>query len=429
MNRLEMKKHPIILIVSHKMDWDIADETNIGFKIEVTEGGRIPDLLSRLDFVNPDCLVIDLDASTAELKEDLDAWTELREICEMRYIPLIGVAEKSNPELEWAVLADAFLHPADHTGLQRHVRKLLERRERILGQILIDPLTGAFNDKYLRREVDLQLSDIKRSYETFALVYAEIDQSESDPGLRRVATRSLADFIQKSIRPTDRLAHHPEGGFVLVLPKTVKDDAAKLMKRLIQLFSEMPIDTNDGPKHVSFSAKVKEFTDPGISVDECLALMPFTEADPQERQGLVLDSSDDGKMAVRKLMVAIIDDDRLIRELLKQQLADIGEELYHVEVRAFEDGEAFFNDPWHRQNERFLVIIDRIMPKMDGLEVLSRIRAGYDRRRYLCVMVSSRGAETEIALAIQKGANDYVVKPFSLKELRVRIQRLIGGMR
>ena len=78
-------------------------------------------------------------------------------------------------------------------------------------------------------------------------------------------------------------------------------------------------------------------------------------------------------------------------------------------------------------SERFLLIIDRIMPKMDGLEILQRIRTQYDRRRYICMILTSRDSEEEISLAIQRGADDYMIKPFSIKELRARISRLIRG--
>lgn len=66
------------------------------------------------------------------------------------------------------------------------------------------------------------------------------------------------------------------------------------------------------------------------------------------------------------------------------------------------------------------------MPKMEGLEVLRRIRANYARQSYHCIMISSRGSDSDIARCIQDGANDYVVKPFSLNELRARIHRIIG---
>jgi len=158
-----------------------------------------------------------------------------------------------------------------------------------------------------------------------------------------------------------------------------------------------------------------------------LSVLSFTN---KEENGQIVDGSlIEGGTSLKRLNIAIIDDDRLIRELLKHQLEDVAEEEYILEIKTFADGEEFFNDPWHRQNERFLLIIDRIMPKMDGLEILRKIRAEYDRKRYLCFMLTSRGSEADIALAIQKGANDYMTKPFSLKELQVRIKRLLRGIR
>lgn len=433
MNDRISKKRPLLCVVNGKHDEIILEQLEIDCRIVALGLDRVSELLARFDTMNPDCAVMILEPHAAKTKENLAEWIEFREYCEMRYIPLVGIVGKEDQELKNAILADAFLyHPFDQTEFQLQVKKLTERRQRILDQILIDPLTGANNYRYLQREVQIQLNDMKRSHETFSMVYVEVDQAASrDDKTRRALTKGMVDFIQKSIRPTDCLAHHAEDGFVLVLPKTVKDDAMKLMSRLTKLFADVPIDTPNGVQYATFSANVREFVDSSKSADECLSFMPFSgETDPTDRSGLVSDGAADEKNAsVRKLMLAIIDDDRLIREMLKHQLSDIGDDLYDVEIKVFSDGEQYFNDPWHRQNERFLVIVDRIMPKMDGLEVLHKIRTGYDRRRYLCFMISSKGAETDISLAIQRGANDYMVKPFSLKELRARIKRLIGGLR
>lgn len=427
MNETTMNMRPVLCLVNLEPYGDAASKLGLDCRTVSLQTDRIPELPERFDALNPDCVLIGNPVPSATAKEGYSVWAEIADYCEARYIPIIAVAEEPPPEL--ALFADAFLRPSDETGLRVQLLKLIGRRERILDQILIDPMTGVYRSRYLRREVELQLSDLKRSHEMFSLVYLDVDPSVSSPNSRRTATQGLIDLIQKSIRPTDRLALHSEGGFVLVLPKTAKEDALKLMNRLTRSFAALTFDTPEGELRATFSAKVREFVQSGMTADECLALMPFADEEPIRRNGLVLDASDDLNSQVRKLMVAVIDDDRLIRELLKHQLADIGDERFEVEIRTFADGEQFFNDPWHRQNERFLVIIDRIMPKMDGLEVLTRIRDGYDRRKYLCVMVSSKGAETDIAMAIQRGANDYVVKPFSLKELRARISRLIGGLR
>ncbi|KJR44949.1 Response regulator receiver:Transcriptional regulatory protein, C-terminal [Desulfosporosinus sp. I2] len=202
------------------------------------------------------------------------------------------------------------------------------------------------------------------------------------------------------------------------------------MNRLIKRFAELRFQTSEGEISLTFSVKVVDFVDPSQSVQQCISLMSFPKNQATaDNKAIVVDGTTDvASSTLRKLKIGIIDDDRLIRELLKNQLKDIEVPDYEVEIKAFSDGEEFFNDPWHRQNERFLLIIDRIMPKMDGLEVLEKIRTQYDRRRYLCLMLTSRDSEADITLAIQRGANDYMIKPFSMKELRARIKRLIRGL-
>ncbi|MDD9268458.1 response regulator [Paenibacillus sp. GCM10023248] len=431
MNELLTRNRPLLCSVSDvQMAEFIQMHLGIDCCMQPFEPDPASELIPQFDRMNPDCAVVLLNEAT---KDNLTEWIDLRQYCDTRHIPFVILMDKDDKELKCALLADAVLfQPVDVKELQLVIKKLLERRQRILDQILIDPLTGAFNYRYLQREVQTQLNDMKRSHETFSMVYLEVDPKPSiDAKCRHALTKGLVDFIQGSIRPTDCMGHHAVEGFVMILPKTVKSDALKLMHRLTALFSKVPIDTPRGTLYGSFSAKVREFVDSNRSADECLKMMPFSnETDPTERSGLVLDGTmNDNETKTRKLMLAIIDDDRLIREMLKHQFSDIGESLYDVEIKEFADGEQFFNDPWHRQNERYIVIIDRIMPKMDGLEVLHKIRTGYDRRRYVCIMLSSKGSETDIAMAIQRGANDYMVKPFSLKELRVRIKRLVGGLR
>lgn len=431
MNKRFTGKRPLLCSVNDRQGEMNQERLGIDCHISYLDLNPISELVAEFDRMNPDCTVIFLE-STASAKEYLADWMDLRHYCETRHIPFVIIIGEPDQELKNALLADAvFSHPIDATELRLNVRKLMERRLRILDQILIDPVTGANNYRYMQREVQRQLNDMKRTYETFSMVYLEVDPMPSiEETSKRLVTKGFVDFIQGKIRPIDCLGHHTEAGFVLVLPRTVKEDALKLMHRLTALFSNVPIDTPQGTQYATFSAKVREIVESSSSADECLESIPFSnETDPAERTALILDGTNNDENAkTRKLMVAIIDDDRLIREMLKHQLADVGEYLYDVEIKDFADGEEFFNDPWHRQNERYVVIIDRIMPKMDGLEILGKIRTGYDRRRYICIMLTSKGAESDIALAIQRGANDYIVKPFSIKELRARIKRLVGGL-
>ena len=69
-----------------------------------------------------------------------------------------------------------------------------------------------------------------------------------------------------------------------------------------------------------------------------------------------------------------------------------------------------------------LAIIDRLMPEMDGLEVIRRVRAQQTTNAPYLIMLTSMGAKGDIIAGLDAGANDYLSKPFDPGELRARIE-------
>ncbi|QYR21883.1 response regulator [Paenibacillus sp. sptzw28] len=430
-NLIESDNQLVLLLHSQI---DAATKDAIGSQIQMVEAGSSAAGTALCYELNPDCVIIHTSLIS---KEGTDAFQEIIDLCDNNYIPVIVVTPSIEIEFykKYAFAQIIMESPINSLTMTRELQILLAKRKRIMSQLLIDQMTGVKNQVFLEQEIEDLLNDMKRSHESFALVYIELD------GMHRVRQshgyktshemmKGLAHFFKQSLRPADSVARYQQG-FVLVLPKTYRDDALKMLGRLMTKFKQIKFDTPEGETTATFSAKVVDFIDSSQTARQCLSLVPFLpEEKSEDGKELLIDGGEqETGNALRKLKVGIIDDDRIIRELLRMQLSDIGEEEFEVEVRSFADGEEFFNDPWHRQNERFLLIIDRIMPKMDGLEILQKIRTQYDRRRYLCIMLTSRDSESEIALAIQKGANDYLIKPFSLKELRARINRLFRGSR
>jgi DNA-binding response OmpR family regulator len=72
-----------------------------------------------------------------------------------------------------------------------------------------------------------------------------------------------------------------------------------------------------------------------------------------------------------------------------------------------------------------LVVLDVMLPDIDGFEVCRRIRASRDARRLPVIMLSARGAELDRVRGLELGADDYVTKPFSLMELLARVASVL----
>jgi two-component system OmpR family response regulator len=119
--------------------------------------------------------------------------------------------------------------------------------------------------------------------------------------------------------------------------------------------------------------------------------------------------------AIMAKTVLIVDDDPHIREVLAFALDKAG-----MVSRAAEDGEAALAAVAHQRPD--LVILDINMPKMDGLEVCRRLRSGSD---IPILFLSSRDDEIDRVLGIELGADDYVVKPFSPREVVARVAAIL----
>jgi DNA-binding response OmpR family regulator len=114
--------------------------------------------------------------------------------------------------------------------------------------------------------------------------------------------------------------------------------------------------------------------------------------------------------------VLIVEDDPAILRGLKDNLLA---ESYEVLTAA--DGEAGFR-LIHEQRPD-LVILDLMLPRMSGYEVCRRLREEGDRTPLL--MLTARGEEADRVLGLELGADDYVTKPFSVRELLARVKALL----
>jgi len=96
-----------------------------------------------------------------------------------------------------------------------------------------------------------------------------------------------------------------------------------------------------------------------------------------------------------------------------------------LEVEVAQDGEAALGALAARPAH--LVILDVMLPGLNGFEVCERLRARSELRGTKVLMLTARGRDTEIARGMSVGADAYVTKPFSTKDLVAQVKALLGG--
>lgn len=130
------------------------------------------------------------------------------------------------------------------------------------------------------------------------------------------------------------------------------------------------------------------------------------------------------------MKIAVVDDDPIMRTIITDIVTKLpcNGKVKH-ELQTFKDGIEFIASDWHQDESACLVLLDGVMPKMDGLEVLQWIRTQKRSDRYKVIMLTSRRSESDIARALELGADDYITKPFKLLELEARICQMMKRMR
>jgi two-component system phosphate regulon response regulator PhoB len=119
-----------------------------------------------------------------------------------------------------------------------------------------------------------------------------------------------------------------------------------------------------------------------------------------------------------KQSVLIVEDERDIRELLEFNLGREG-----FEVQGVETGDAALNRI--REAAPDLMLLDLMLPGIDGLEVCRRLKQDEATRNIPIVMLTAKGEETDIVTGLELGADDYITKPFSPRVVVARAKAVL----
>lgn len=114
------------------------------------------------------------------------------------------------------------------------------------------------------------------------------------------------------------------------------------------------------------------------------------------------------------MLIYVVEDDLSILKLIEYSLASKG-----YEVKCFENGEDFFKENMEKPAD--LVLLDIMLPDIDGIEILKRIKENPQTKKTWVIMITAKTTEYDIISALDLGADDYIKKPFSVMELISRV--------
>ena len=303
----------------------------------------------------------------------------------------------------------------DEEGYEKLTEKLTVYSEKLYR----DVLTGAYNRRYFEEKVKnmslnagvavIDLDDFKLFNDTYG----------HDGG--DLVLTTVVNVIRHYIRRTDILVRYGGDEFLLILPGIEKEVFSQKLRMIQEKIHATHIP--------GFNRRKLSVSIGGVMFTHGRLEEAITKADrlmymAKGHKNIVVtrweQKQNTDKMEKRNLpQLLVVDDSEMNREILKEIL---GKEYRILEAC---DGEEALKMLEQQGTEISLVLLDIIMPKMDGFEVLAYMNRDKWIEDIPVIMISSEGSESYIRRAYELGASDYISRPFDTKVVYQRVINMI----
>lgn len=357
----------------------------------------------------------------------------LKENPTFKWLPLIVLSGKNDIDDKVRCLLtgadDYVVKPFQFEELEARIYRLLTRSQLLEQMAFRDALTGVYNRHYFDQQLKFELQRVQRTRQNITIAFIDIDRFKQindtfGHQMGDLVLQTFGDIMQKNLRSTDVLARYGGEEFIIIFPDTSENEVVSIVNRILRKFHKIPIiQKEDREIYLTFSAGVSGWR-PNLSPQEWIKLADGAvyQAKRMGRNQVVLATENpltqQEKSETPKQRVLIVDDDAMIRSILKSRLDTLA-----VEIHEARDGEEAIQK---LQSEKMdLCILDDVMPNMHGFDVLGWIRSNSSYRG-VKVMMLSDSKEEDFVEGLLLGPDDYMSKPFSLPELEIRVKRLLA---
>lgn len=332
---------------------------------------------------------------------------------------------------------DFMAKPIDEELLIAYVSNRLAYKRELEQAIVIDELTQIYNRKFMESQMKLFIKHHQQHKDHFSIAMIDLDyfKKVNDTYGHLVGDEVLKGFasLVKELKGAEEIACRYGGEeFVILMPRTTKKEAFIFIEKLRTSMEKKTFTANGTSFHVTFSSGIAEATSTHLHPKKMLEEADqalYTAKQLGRNQTIIFDNVAAVEKRKVKIKIVVIDDVYIIRDLITNHFKHLEEnDDYRIETLSFPDGISFLESNWYDPACKYIILLDWILPQMDGIEVLSKIREQHASSNVIVSMLTSRVGEEYVMKAFINGADDYIVKPFNVAEVSERIVRLIHQM-
>ena len=296
--------------------------------------------------------------------------------------------------------------------------EMLKKLIRYDRELYMDALTGAYNRRYY--EDQLKQTEMVAGVAMIDLDDFKLHNDTYGHNAGDLVLETVVNVIRNSIRKTDMLVRFGGDEFLLVMPDILE---ASFQKKLKQIQNEIHAAEVPGYSQLQVSVSIGgvlsthgTIEDAIHKADQCMYQaktsknMVVTESDLQHETQNIANPS-----AAHKYKILVVDDSEMNREILSSILGD------EFDILEAADGKECISVIRKHGRDIALVLLDIVMPEMDGFEVLEFMNKHEWIDDIPVIMISSEDSAASVKKAYEMGVSDYINRPFDVEVVHRRV--------
>lgn len=235
-------------------------------------------------------------------------------------------------------------------------------------------------------------------------------------------------FITTNSRQTDMVFRvSSDGRLGILLTQSTAEEAKSYLQRLMKLYLQNAIYNIFQTQQITFKASIAEIRNDESTFSHILATSYMALYNSKSMQQITY-ITDYNKPKIERVKISIIEDEPLMRNILHASIKKLPTAAYDKEISLFADGEAFLHSQFYFSAHKHIIIMNDVLPKKTGLDVLHEVRKMANERKFIIYMMTNRNNEKDMIDAYEKGVDVYLMKPFNIRLFEAQLQRTFGSL-
>ncbi|WP_195892864.1 response regulator [Bacillus massiliigorillae] len=233
----------------------------------------------------------------------------------------------------------------------------------------------------------------------------------------------MGAFLQSKIRQSDvicQLANPFE--WCIILTQSGEKEAIAFINRV-----QSDIQNKTNPLFIKYDfsilASVAEINNSDATFDEVIKTSRQLLSNSLDKS--ITFTSQFKERKIEHIKFSILEENEIFSQALYTTLDNLPINHFLLDIKIFRDGYEFLQSDWYHTSHTHIILVNDILPRKNGLEVVHRIRELPNHNKFIIFMMTKRKSEQDMIHAFESGVDEYLIKPFNIRIFEAQMKRVL----